>query len=335
MTTYSHSALSLYRLCPLRFRYHYEHKLVPLGTANRHDLDFGSAWDAGLNALYAPNGSLSLAREAFSAAYPASVYPNPLPKRSQGKTVANGLAALGHYCKRWRDEDANWEVIEIQERHKADDHDLKLDLVVRDKRDGEVYGVDNKATNQYLSNDYWKYFQPSSQVRTYTDYLTKRFGHCGGFIINAAMFRKREKAYTIRKGQPNAGEVLPAGDWSDFARMTFNPNAEALQLERQSSLYWNARIEADKLSGNFGYNDQSCHAYGRECEYYKLCEAGYSFPQDEELVLGYYRQQCPKVLDDGRCQLTWKHDGEHDATIAPVQDFQITEEEETENAICD
>lgn len=333
MTTYSHSALSLYRLCPLRFSLHYIHKLVPLQPPARHDLDFGAAWDAGLNALYADGGNLRLAQEAFTEAYPSASYPNPLPIRSQGKSFFNGLTALSSYCKRWHEEDSNWEVLEVQRRQKGDGYDLKLDLIIRDKRDGEVYGVDNKTTASYLDNEYWKRFQPSSQVRTYADYLKKRFGHCGGFIINVTTFKHRSRAYTPRQG-PQKGEQLPAGDWFDFARMVFNPNAECLRLERESSAYWQMRIEADKAYGQWGYNDQSCHAFGRECEFYKLCEAGYSFPADEELVLSYYRQQCPKVLDAGRCQLRWKHEGECDPTIAMQRDFEIiTEEDEFEDAI--
>jgi hypothetical protein len=332
MKRYSHSSLSVYRLCPLKFFYHYVAHLEPLQPPSRHDLDFGNAWDAGLTAWYR-DGKGDKALDAFAAAYPANKYPAVLPPNSQGKTFENGLKGLAAYITRWAEEDAHWTVLHLQEKHinEAGDRTLKLDMIVRDDRDGQVYGIDSKTTSSYLDNKYWSRYEPNSQVRMYADHIQERFGDCGGFIINAASFKHRSKAYTPRTG-PDKGVQLPAGDWHSFARMTFNPNRNALQLERDSSAYWVSRIEADQASGSWGYNDQSCHAYGRECEYYKLCSAGYSWPQDEELVLSYYRQQCPKVLNEGRCQLALNHEGDHDPTMPVEADFTV-EEEEIEDAI--
>lgn len=193
------------------------------------------------------------------------------------------------------------------------------------------FTVTHNTTASYLDGKYWSRYEPNSQVRIYTDHVNDVYGHCGGFIINAASFKHRSRAYTPRTG-PDKGTQLPAGDWHSFARMTFNPNANAIRLERDSFNYWVGRIEADKVTNVWGYNDQSCHQYGRECEYYQLCSAGYSWPRDEELVLGNYRQCCPKVLEDGRCQLDWGHGGEHDATLPIVEDYMV-EPEDIENAV--
>jgi len=204
-------------------------------------------------------------------------------------------------------------------------------LITRDSRDGQVYGWDSKTTASYLDNNYWGYLDPSSQVRTYADSIKRKFGHCGGFYIDAASFRHRSKAYTPRTG-PDKGIQQPAGDWFSFARMCFNPNSNCLQLERDNFDYWVARIEADKASGLWGYNDQACHQFGRECEYLKLCSAGYVWPQDEELILNYYRQVCPRVLPEGRCQLDLGHEGDHDPII-PVPAQYVVELDEEEEAI--
>lgn len=333
---YSHSMVALYRACPLRFKFHYQDKLEPIQPANRHDLDFGAAWDDGLTKWYR-DGDASAALDAFAAAYPRANYPATLPVNGQGKTFDNGLTALAAYITRWADDDAHWTVLHVNEKQTSDDGErtLKLDLVVRDDRDGLVYGIDSKTTASYLDGKYWSRYEPNSQVRMYTDHINEKFGHCGGFIINAASFKHRSRAYTPRTG-PDKGTQLPAGDWFNFARMTYNPNANAIALERDNVDYWVARIKADELSGSWGYNDQSCHQYGRECEYYKLCSSGYSYPEDKELVLNDYRQMCPRVLTEGRCQLDLGHKGEHDATVivAPTEDFNI-EEDEVENAICD
>lgn len=333
MRRYSHSMLALYRLCPLRFRLAYEERLTPLQPESRHDMDFGNAWDAGLTAWYR-DGNASKALDAFAAEYPESRYPSVLPVNSQGKTFSNGLAGLAAYIKRWQEEDAHWTVLQVQEKdtNDANDRILKQDIVVRDDRDGQVYGIDNKTTGSYLDNKYWSRYEPNSQVRMYTDRLNERYeGNCGGFIINAASFKHRSRAYTPRTG-PDKGVQQPAGDWHSFARMTFNPTANAIGLERDSAAYWVSRIEADRESGQWGYNDQSCHAYGRECEFYSICSVGYSWPQDAELIANYYRQQCPRILTEGRCQLDLDHDGDCNPTPPVIEDYTV-ETEEIEDAI--
>lgn len=330
---YSHSSLSTYRACALKYRLKYELKLVSIRPLSRHDADFGSAWDAGITALYQPSGSLVKAISAFSDAYPAAAYPAILPTNSQGKTFSNGLSALKAYVEQWREDDSHHGVLHVQERNEdGGDRILKLDLITRDKRDGEVYGWDTKTTGGYLDNKYWGRFSPDSQVRFYAEYIKRKFGSCGGFYINATSFKHRSKAYTPRSG-PDKGVQQPAGDWYSFGRMLFNPNSEALKLENDNFAYWSSRIEADKLSGGWGYNTQSCHMYGQDCEYLPICEPGYSWPQDEELIRGNYRQMCPKVLAEGRCQLDWQHEGEHDPTPPQQEDYQV--EDDAEVAIDD
>jgi len=320
--------LSLYRACPLKFKFRYEDKLVPIQPESRHDADFGSAFDAGLTAWY-KDGKADKALDVFAAAYPESRYPAILPVNSQGKTFTNGLKALAAYIVRWQEEDAHWTVLHVQEKMTSEsgERSLKLDMIIRDDRDDQVYGVDSKTTGSYLDGRYWSRYEPDSQIRMYANHITELYGHCGGFIINAASFKHRSKAYTPRQG-PDKGVQQPAGDWFNFARMTFNPNANCLQLERDNFDYWVGRIEIDRATGNYGYNDQSCHQYGRECEYLKLCSAGYTWPRDEELILGYYRQACPRVLVEGRCQLDLNHKGNCDPAIrVTVIDNEVEVEE--------
>ena len=332
-TSYSHSAIQLYRLCPLRFKGHYIDCLEPLQPPSRHDLDFGAAWHAGV-AWLRDGSTVDEARVKFTMAYPPSAYPNPLPSYRNsisGKSYSNGLNALQVYRDRWEDDDRHHEVLHVEERMTNNDgHTLKLDLITRDRRDGQVYGWDSKTTSSYLNGDYWQRYDPDSQVRFYTDHIKAKYGHCGGFYIDAARFYHYTKAYTPRTG-PEKGVQKPAGDYVDFARMLFNPNEDCLQLERDNREYWIGRIEHDKTTGLWGYNDQACRQYGRECEYLKLCSAGYTFPRDEELVLSYYRQQCPRVLDAGRCQLGLDHAGECDPSVPVQDDYEI--EPEVENAI--
>lgn len=337
---YSYSQISTYAACPLLYKLHYLDNLVPRQEHGRHDLDFGAAIHDALSVLYSPTGNLKLAREAFAASYPEARYPPELPYWSQGKSFQGGLAAIGAYVNQWRDEDAWWDVVSVERMNTSDDGEerrlVKLDLVVRDKRDGLIYGVDHKCTGRYLDANYWAAFDPHSQIRQYVDQIQKRYGECGGFYINALSLRHRTKAYTPRKG-PDKGVQLPAGDWCEFKRMCFNPNADAVASERENFSAWVRRIESDKESGVWGYNTDHCVRGPITCEYHKLCSAGYQWPRDADLIDAHYRQQCIRIAKDGnRCQLE-PHGDEiaHDSTRPVVADYEIDLSEEIEDAICE
>lgn len=216
---YSYSRIQTYAACPTRFKFRYIDQLSPLQEAE-HDLRFGKAWDAAMNALYTSGSGLQ-AQEAFALTYPEDEYPAQLPHWSPGKSFVGGHSAIAEYINKWADDDQWWEVLSVQSREHKDGDDesrtVVLDLVVRDKRDGMVYGVDNKTTGKYLDSAYASQFDPHSQIRQYVRHLQEMYGEVGGFYINAASFRHRTKAFTPRKG-PDKGVQLPAGDWASGGR---------------------------------------------------------------------------------------------------------------------
>lgn len=333
---YSYSQISTYASCPTLYKFRYEDSLVNL-SESEHDLRFGKAWDAAMNAWY-EQGNIGLAQEAFANRYPRSDYPATLPLWSQGKTFQSGLDGIAEYVETWREDDQWWEVVSVQSRDKyeTDDGDSRtvvLDLVVRDKRDGLIYGADNKSTSKYLNSDYWLQFDPHSQIRQYVDHLQRKYGECGGFYINAASFRTRVKAYTPRTG-PDKGVQLPAGDWRDFKRMCFNPNADAVHMERTNFTSWVRKIEQDRESGVWGYNTDHCKRGPIICPYHRICSAGYQWPRDRELIESYYRQRCTRVAATGeRCWLAPDHEGKHDSTKPVIPDYEIDLSEDVEEAV--
>lgn len=339
---YSYSQIQTYAACPLKYRLKYVEQLVPLQEGTEHDLIYGRAIDSALNTLYLKDGSVPKAQEAFAATYPESDYPAQLPYWSPGKTFANGLAAIKDYAARWYDDDQFWQVVSVQSRDVEPDEAIvaesldrlvKVDLIVRDSRDGLIYGVDHKSTGKYLDKDFAAKFSPHSQIRQYVDHIQKKYGECGGFYINALGFRHRSKAYTPRSG-PDKGVQLPAGDWHDFKRLLFNPNSEAIDAERNNWDAWVARIEHDRESGNWGYNTDQCVRGPLVCEYHQMCDAGYRWPEDADLITGYYRQRCIRIAAGGeRCQLEPGHEGPHDSTRPQLPDSDFDLNEQVEEAV--
>jgi len=333
---YSNSSIANYIGCPLKYFLGDDQGLAPLAPQSAHDARFGTAWHAAMQTYYtALDASASFdeavvdAQAAFADAYPESAYPAILPARSQGKTFVNGIAAIAAYADRWREEDSHFTILYVEQLEAAADTPdidrvLRLDLVYRDDRDDMIYGRDFKTTGGYIDNYYWGRYEPNSQIRQYAAHLTEKYAAqgegIGGFVIDATGFKHRSKAVTPRKG-PNKGVYQPAGDWHDFGRMTFNPNANALELEAGNVAYWIGRIEADRAAGVWGYNTNHCRAYGELCQYYWACKNGYAWPGDEELLLTQFRQVCREVIDgDLRCQLDRGHDGPHDSTPPPPPD---------------
>lgn len=333
---YSYSQVQTYIDCGLKYKGRYIDNLVPLAGEGNHDLRYGKAVDAGLNAYYSGSRSVIEARIAFIAAYPECEYPAVLPHWSQGKTFANGLAALAAYADHWAEEDRYWEVLGVQSSEEAEDvasdRLVRIDLVVRDTRDGLVYGVDHKATGKYLDKDFWAQFEPHSQIRQYVDRLQQKHGEIGGFYINALGFKHRSKAYTPRQG-PDKGVQLPAGDWYAFGRRVFNPNSAAIQLERESFAGWVRKIENDRETDRWSYNTNHCIRGPFICEYYQICNAGYRWPRDAELITANYRQQCIRLVNGERCWLEPGHEGEHDSTRPVQSDYEVDlDEGEVEEA---
>ncbi len=322
----SHSALSTYRDCQLRYKYERVLQLTPRGGRPSHALRFGSAGHAALAKLYS-GATLREVGESVKGAYPADEYPDPLPRYSPGKSQGNFLDALWGYIKGpWQEDQRNWEVLEVETPQMTDglgeyDHMLILDLIVRDRQDGLVWGVDHKITSKYI-NDLWNRYELSSQVRMYTAEIKRRYGNCGGFIINGISLRHRSRAYTPRTG-PDKGVALPAGDWYAFGRMAYRPDASCLELEAA-----NVRATADDIrrsiaTDTWSYNTERCGGgTAWECCCYGICKPGWSWPRDRESIIEYYRRRCGRrvmtTAGMGHCELAPDHDGDCDPT--PIDD---------------
>lgn len=314
MTAYSNSQLQSYKNCPLQYRFYWDLKLRKLDDeAGEHHLRFGHAFHEGLAVLYGANYMEQLTKTTWARAENAvqTGYPTQLDIADKAKTQENALATLASYVRRWQQEDlAKWKVLEIETRS-DDPWSVKPDVVLEDREHGGIYLMDHKTTGAYLNYQYWERFQPNSQITHYLDYAQSKWGPIEGFIINAISFRYRERAY---KGEP-------AGFWCAFERQMFNRRPEQLEYERLSRADWIASIERSHTSGFWRTNTDSC----RFCQYKPICQPGWTWEDDRELIEIQFYQCCDTLLDnDDHCVLALDHEGKCSPLRPEQQPTEIT-----------
>lgn len=284
--SYSHSYIQTFKTCPLQCFFSNELKLEKIDEdKTEHHLRFGSAGHKALKALYLGD-SLENAKKEFK-----EEYSKQLDEEDQAKTSENWMKVLEAYCKKQLKEDLmNWKVISVEEKDafnyaEEDSFTLMLDLVMENKQYGGIYGFDHKIVGgkkATLSFEFWNQFEPNSQVTKYYSYITKKYGDCSGFYINAFGMGYRSRAY---KGEP-------AGFWFRLGRQMFNRNQAQLELEEKDTAYWIKRIEDCKSSGYWGANTESC----RWCSFRPVCSAGWTWQNDQELIMIQYKQKTKQPI---------------------------------------
>jgi hypothetical protein len=316
MMRFSHSRLADLKACGLR--YYLKHVIGlrrhDTDLADQHHLRYGIAMHAAMEVLYAGNYAnqppddparlFDLATQTFLDAYPIQ-----LDMNDQAKTRDNAVLALKWYAAHWRDEDRKWRVISVERPEDTDAWSLRLDLVVENVEHGGIYGVDHKFTKKYLNYDFWNGFEPNSQVTQYVTHVREKYGDCSGFYINAVSMGYRQRAY---KGEP-------AGFWAKFERQMFNRNDSQVAQEAESTARWiqiatEAQTAVDagvSAIAAYGFNTDSC----RFCEFRPVCSAGWTWPEDDQLILIQFRQACLEIIEGGRCQLDYQHDGQHELEL--------------------
>lgn len=327
MPRYSNSYINQFAFCPLSAQYRYDLRLRPM-EASSHPADFSNALHPALEALHTGR-SLDEAKAVFTSHYP------PQDVNDLARTLPNGLKTLDFYATHYSG-DPNWKTLAAEEMASTEDgHVVKLDLIVEDKRNGDVLGVDHKVTGKYLNFDYWKRFDPNSQITQYIRYIKEKHGKCDGFIINAISLNWRNEK--DKAGKWNGRYFDPADKskpWLAFSererryvkyykqemvaawglqisveRQTFNRTPQQIAQDQVSRLYWIDRIEDAKARGIYGMATDRCFL----CEYQPICSAGWDWANDAELITSNYRQVCEKWIPDAHahCGRDLDHEGDH------------------------
>lgn len=289
--SYSNSYTSDFERCHLAAYYGYELNLHRIGddTGNHH-LAFGAAGHEAMRVLY------QLDDMEAAQAMLREHYPVQLDVADLAKTADNGCFTIEKYWEEY-DKDKDWEVLSVEEKDLTeDDFTVKLDLVVRDIRNGDILGVDHKFTGRYLNYNFFGQFNPNSQITHYTRYIKEKYGRCDGFIINAIALRYRQRA----------SKDGPAGFWCAFERQVFNRNDGQIARTVRAKNEVVADIERCKSTGYWrpAETPNAC----KFCAYRELCGAGWSWEEDSELILNSFRQVCKNYTSTGEhCNLDLYH----------------------------
>lgn len=260
----------------------------------------------GLRAIYLGD-TLKSAQQTF-----LDHYPTQLDSFDQAKTRGNGVLCLAEYVKKWKEEDKQWRVLRCERLDRQiDGNALILDLVVQHRVNEQILGWDHKVTGSYLNYKFWERFEPNSQITEYVKFIKDNYGYCDGFVINALALRFRQRAY---KGEP-------AGLWFAFERQTFNRNAEQLQGAATDRAYWERQVNFARENNWWGMNTSSCW----QCEYRDICKAGWTWPQEKELIAIQYREVCGTWSGEPLqpCALDRGHDMPHSPVMAPEGEFVV------------
>lgn len=302
------------RAC-LREHYHRYIQLY-LPVDNQKTLAFGDAIHAGLEALWltfkdsqSQNASIALTDVPANAAiesFSSKAKANGLDEF----VIAKGEVMLAGYYERWRDEFRNYEVLGVEEEFATNLVNPetgassrtwvlagKLDVRVRDFRDGQVKIIEHKTTSEDISpgSEYWKRLTMDSQVSTYfagAAWLGEPASVCIYDVLLVPAHRPLKATPVESRKYTKDGRLYAAQRENDespddyrarvFEAMAAEPlfyfaRGEVQRLEEQlkdaaSDQWAMGRLIADaEKSGRHPRNPDACRRYGRTCPYFAVC----------------------------------------------------------------
>lgn len=272
------SQILTYSNCELRWWFQYGLGLKKIEEdETEHHRNFGGAAHSGLDRWFR-----GLGKEAAISAF-KEAYPEQLDEADLAKTQTNGIELLERYFSKYSTDLEKYEILGVEERidFKVGEHDfcVKNDTVILDKKYGQIFGLEHKTTGKTLNFNYWARYNPNSQLCAQTAAIKHKYGSCAGIMVDAMSFGYRQRAY---KGEP-------AGFHCDFQRLELNINEGQLSIWERSTIKTIEDILRDLESKRFSMNTDQCQF----CSYKPICQAGWTWEDDEELIRLAYEQVDP------------------------------------------
>lgn len=272
------SQILSYSNCQLSWMFKYQLGLKRIEEGEtEHHRNFGKAIHSALEAWF----TMPSAEAAFVAF--RKDYPDQLDENDLCKTQANGILLLEKYFEKWASDPIKYEILGVEERidFQVGSHPFcaKIDTVVKDKKYGQIFGLEHKTTGKALNFNYWAKYNPNSQLCAQTTAIKSKYGDCAGIIVDAMSFGFRQRKYKDE----------PAGFHCDLQRVEHNIRNEQLTIWEKSTIKTIEDIKRSMEFGSYAMNTDQCTF----CSYKSICQAGYTWSDDEELIRLTYEQTDP------------------------------------------
>jgi hypothetical protein len=249
-----------YMECPRK--YYFQKCMSFNPKTERNDREWGTAMHEAVASFY-KNNKLPFedrklkAVQAFIANYdPACDTPK--------KNLNNGLVIVGKYCDVYKHDKSQY-LMEMVETENVISMPNSTTLYMRIDRilieNGFYTVVDTKTTGQAITDYYWRDFELSFQLSTYSYAVEKLTGHCDNIQIDAIRVHASP----------------------EFVRRSFQRTEEQVQEWLNTYKQVTGSIRASFCSNkdtevsNFYQNTGSCSKFGG-CPYLPVCKYGLSHP---------------------------------------------------------
>jgi len=293
----TNSQMRCFRRCQREAELSYE--LGYRAASDAESLDFGTLVHAGLEhwwqAVQSGADRLSAALEAM--AYEADPF-----------VLARATEMMRGYEARWCD--GPYEVIAVEKEFRAPlvnpDTNApsrtwqlggKLDVIVRDQRDGRVYKVEHKtsSTDIGLGSTYWKRLTLDPQISTYyagARELGYDVAGCVYDVLGKPKLKPLKATPAADRKYTKAGALYATQREADETPEEYTLRVRAAILESPDRYYQRGvvvRLESEErdaafdrwqvsrmyresqLSGQWPRNPDSCERYGRMCDFFDVC----------------------------------------------------------------
>lgn len=262
---YDASCLSDYLGCPKYFYYRWIKRLVPKDEPA--PLIFGRAFHSALQRWYEGVDLEECVKEFLI-----------IPKliEDDRRTRERGESVFREYVERWGKDIDMFEVLYLEKVFHIDMpndrvYTGRLDVVVKDRSNEQIYIKDHKTTAQ-LGLAFYRQFRPHVQMDGYCYACKELCGECSGAIINGISIAKNPKERFGREVSPRTPDELK-------------------KFEEQFTL-WSEKLETDIVRKSFAMHYNHCTHWGT-CTYWDLCVYG-----DDERSVEQKFKVDDEVLDE-------------------------------------
>lgn len=338
MNPFSYSTLSKFHDCDYKGYLYHIVGLRPreIRQDDHHSL-YGIAFAAALETFY----KSGLKNDDHSTRNVLQVFESSfigLNSSERAKTLENGKIALARYIAKYSELDKEYEILEVEQGDYTDDGLIvHPDLIVRQKSNGNVYGVDHKVSGKYetdggarkgssgyLGQDWFAKYENSHQIGIYARYIREKYGQCAGFIINAIGLVWTEKPKLFRIGDDEASaysnvigrksetsyqkknyggyHLAATGLRVNFARHTFEAGKEQIEnVEISTDGKINQIYRAAKaleLGVEILYAFPQNDGHCWKCEYSPACRPGYVWPTHSEVIQNHCKLVCNEIVPE-------------------------------------